>query len=602
MSEEINNSQNIIKKNPKRRKILWIGSILIVIISGGGLTALFIMKPWYHDSFPVIEDPLSAIAYANQNIRIDVTCSDDISISSVILSYSTDQVFWSNVTMIGSGTTDWSGYGYIPPHNIEETIYYKIYAIDSAGQVTVEDHNGFYWQVFTGSRKALILNSANDFSGEEPEGIFNGSPDSDFTFETGNWEKNGINMTIIPDLGSGYMVFTKIGGIGGGSANFTFDWIGNGYNIYEYAEYNISADIEVLDPLAVNSTKIGLRWTNSTGIARTDWSDYAPESGGFNQINITSACNNDTNYEITGLTLVVSVNFTGIIPDGPIAHLDNVKIDKWIAVNNTDPTNQGSSPSAPYLDCDGFPAQILQIYWILKNQGYTDENILLMIYNKNDADGKIDIYASWHPLDTTTDDLAGAAVDVANDSVTAARVKWELNISTGGFASQIQPNDQLIIAMTDHGSNVILGDGNATFHFEADNSYITEHEFFGLVKEINCSRMMINIDCCFSGNFIQSNPGVYYDVPNAVLVSASNNVAAWYWINNQNLDGFAGSWFFNPFWEQLSYGIDIMNAFIFAKNFIPFGRKNPVGATQMPLIYDPKNWANTWSFVSNPKL
>jgi hypothetical protein len=600
MSEEIKKSPNANKKLTKKRKILWIGSIFTALIIIGGITTLFIMKPWFHDNYPIVEDPSNPMAFAGEPTKIDVECSDDIGIDSVILSYSIDQVFWSNITMIGSGNTEWKGFGYIPAHNIETTIYYKIFANDTSNQITLNDRNGFYWSIYTGSRKAILVNSANDFSGEEPDGAFNGSPDSDFTIDTGNWEKNTVNMSILHD-GTGYMDFVALGEPSG-YANFSYDWIANSYSLDEYVEYNISADIELLGPEAANSTRIGLQWTNSSGIARMDWSDYAPEGLGYHNINITGVCNNETNYEITGLKLIVSINLTENVV-GSIVHLDNVKIDKWIAVNTTDPTNQGSSPPPTYLDCDGFPAQTLQIYWILKNQGYTDDNILLMLYNKNDADGIIDIYAPWHPLDTTTNDLAGAVVDVANDSVTATRLKFELNASFGGgFASEIEPNDQLIIVLTNHGSNAILSDGNATFHFEADNSFITEYEFFDLVEEINCSRMMINIDCCFSGNFIQSNPGVFYDIPNAVLVSASSNVAAWYWIDNSNGNFFAGSWFFNPFWEQLSYGIDIMNAFIFAKNFIPFGRINPLGITQMPLIWDPMNLANTWSFISNPKL
>ncbi len=376
-------------KKPQKKKIFLIALVLTVVVMGSGLTTLLIFKPWVQDSFPVIEDPKNAMGFANQNIRVDVNCSDDIGIQSVILSHSTDQVFWSNITMTGSGTTEWSGYGYIPPHNIDETIYYKIYAIDTSNQVTIEDRNAFYWSVYTGSRKAILVGSANDFYGEAPEGAFNGSADSDFSAGPGNWEGNSINMTITPELGLEYMVFTKIGGVGAGNANFTYDWVGNGYSIFEYAEYNISADIELLVPEAVSSTRIGLRWTNSTGIARTDWSEYAPFITGINQINITGVCNNDTNHEITGLTLVVSVNFTGTVPDGPVAHLDNVKIDKWIAVNNTDPNSQGGSSST--IDCDGFPAQTLQIYWILKNQGYTDENIFMMLDHKNDP--IIDVYA-----------------------------------------------------------------------------------------------------------------------------------------------------------------------------------------------------------------
>ena len=62
--------------------------------------------------------------------------------------------------------------------------------------------------------------------------------------------------------------------------------------------------------------------------------------------------------------------------------------------------------------------------------------------------------------------------------------------------------------MTDHGSNGVLPDGNATFHFEADNSFISEFEFYDLVKNINCDRIMINVDCCFSGNFLNQNVNI----------------------------------------------------------------------------------------------
>ena len=49
-------------------------------------------------------------------------------------------------------------------------------------------------------------------------------------------------------------------------------------------------------------------------------------------------------------------------------------------------------------------------------------------------------------------------------------------------------------------------------------------------------------------------------------------------------------------------GMDIMNAFVFAKNWIPFGRMNPLGVSQMPLINDPKNWASSWGFNLSSKL
>jgi hypothetical protein len=178
--------------------------------------------------------------------------------------------------------------------------------------------------------------------------------------------------------------------------------------------------------------------------------------------------------------------------------------------------------------------------------------------------------------------------------------------------------------MTDHGSNAVLGDGNATFHFEADNSLITEFEFYDLVKEIECERIMINVDSCFSGNFLNSNKNIminvdscfsgnflnsnknigssWYDIPNCIFVSASSNVFSWYWISNNNGDGFAGSWFFHQFWEQLDQNQTINNAFFFAINFIPWNQFMPLIATQMPLIYDNMGINITLSFNSDPPL
>ena len=110
----------------------------------------------------------------------------------------------------------------------------------------------------------------------------------------------------------------------------------------------------------------------------------------------------------------------------------------------TDPTDPPPPPPQGKKDSDGFPAQALQVYWILKNQGYTDDNILLMLYYKGDLDGIIDI----NKFDAIPNDLNGAVIDIANDSVKAARFKQELDVSvSGSFASGLHAEDQLIIFM-----------------------------------------------------------------------------------------------------------------------------------------------------------
>ena len=452
-----------------------------------------------------------------------------------------------------------------------------------------------------GFRKAIILCSANDFYPYEAEEDYNGGEDSNLNGDSGFWvpagsgATPGYNATYGHDAPGSLFVQIDAPDV---QFNYTYDWDLH-QTLTEYAFYNISAWFQIQGWLpTTGGAKVGLQWLDSIGTTvRTDWSPLlTPILDNWTIINIEGVCNNDTNNEITDLNLVFAIE--AIFPEGSKVFFDDIKVDKWIAVNNTNPTDPNPPPSR--IDSDGFPAQALHVYWILKSHGYTDDHIFLMIYHTND--NVIDIKKN----DSIANDLIGAVIDVENDDVNSSRFKHELNVSiSGSFASGIIPKDQLIIFMTDHGSNAVLGDGNATFHFEADNSFITEFEFYDLVKEIDCERMMINVDSCFSGNFLNSNKNIglsWYDIPNCLFVSTSSNVFSWYWISNNNGDGFAGSWFFHQFWEQLDQNQTISNAFFFAVNFIPWNQFMPLIATQMPLLYDNMGINTTLSFNSDPPL
>lgn len=456
-----------------------------------------------------------------------------------------------------------------------------------------------------GERKAIILCSANDFYPYEAEEDYGGGNDATFVNDVGNWTFSDTNslgfQTIIQSNVTPGSLF--IHPIGSESINgvFTLNY-SQYYGLHEYAMYNITVNIYIqsIGPIQGNGVRIGLEWLNSVNqVVRTDWSQY--ENSSLNQwfpLNIIGVCNNETGNEITSLNFLLSVegSFEFWITDG--VYYDDLMLDKWISVNNTNPADPDPPPGR--VDSDGFPAQALQVYWILKSHGYTDDNIFLMLYHTNDP--VIDIKAG----DGILDDLDGAVIDVVDNDVNATRFKQELNASAiGSFASEIFPKDQLIIFMSDHGSNAVLGDGNATFHFEADNSFITEFEFYDLMKNINCQRMMINVDSCFSGNFLNQNKNIgqsWYDLPNCLFVSASSNVFSWYWISNTNGDGFAGSWFFHQFWEQLDQNQTVANAFNFASNFVPWNQLVPLIVTQSPLIHDNLRINTTWSFISDPSL
>jgi len=463
-----------------------------------------------------------------------------------------------------------------------------------------------------GVKKAIILSSANDFHKSEGEDDFNDGEDANFSAESSNWTwSNQTNGYGGPDnnyqnghdglpgalqliaLSPGYVYL-----------EFVYNWT-KFYPLYEYAAYNLSAWVNISTYTGIPVTimppgagvRVGLRWLNSSNdIVRTDWSMGIYDTlGQWDFLNVTGICDNSTENEITQLQLVLAVE--GIMNSGEQVLFDDVGVERWISVNVTNPINPIPPPGK--LNSDGFAAQALQVYWILKNHDYEDENIFLMLYYKDDVDGKIYI-------DGPTNALEGAVIDVANDSVNASRFKKELDVNIeNSFADNITKNDQLIIYMVDHGSNKILGDGNATFHFEADDSYITELEFFDLVKQINCKRMLINIDICFSGNFLNqySNIGLsWYDLPKAILITSTTDVFSWYWRDTNNADGFAGSWFFHHFWDQLNQNQTIEIAFNFAKNRTPSGQVLTINDIQAPLIQDNLGIKEIWSFNNTPQL
>ncbi|MHA1669033.1 MAG: C13 family peptidase [Promethearchaeota archaeon] len=458
-------------------------------------------------------------------------------------------------------------------------------------------------------RKAIILCSANDFYPTEADEDFNGGIDSTFDTGTGNWTYEGDtgvgdHSPVVGNESAGSLFVMSSDNTNPQlvEGSFKLDYE-EYYNLQEYAYYNMTAKILIQSgvPIEGPGIRIGLKWLNSTGgLIRSDWSTFKNlPTLKWLELQVNGTCNNETDNEISRLELNLEINAT-LNPVVDKFYFDDVKIDRWIAVNLTNPTDPGPNPPPSSVDSDGFPAQALQVYWILKDHGYIDEHIFLMLYHTNDP--VIDIKAG----DGILNDLNGAVIDVENDDVNASRFKHELNVSkSDSFASQITQKDHLIIFMTDHGSNGVLPDGNATFHFEADNSFITEFEFYDLVKNINCRRMMINVDCCFSGNYLNQNTNIgasWYAIPNCLFVSSSSNVFSWYWVNNVNGDGFAGSWFFHQFWEQLDQNQTINNAFNFAINFVPFNRGLPLIVSQKPLMHDNMGINTTWSFISDPPL
>jgi len=88
----------------------------------------------------------------------------------------------------------------------------------------------------------------------------------------------------------------------------------------------------------------------------------------------------------------------------------------------------------------------------------------------------------------------------------------------------------------------------------------------------------------------------------SLLISSSSDLLSWYWRDNSNPDGFAGSNFFHQFWDQLDQNQTVISAFNYAKNWVPSGQVRTVDEIQAPLIQDNLGINATWSFSSDPSL
>ena len=276
-----------------KKMLIVVGAICAALV----ITLVIVVLPAAGDEPPMIGDPSYTTPFATENIEINVSITDDKGIAEAILSYSNDsRASWHNITLTNTGNNTWSGD--IPPQDIETTIDFKIIAKDTANQFASNDNLTNYFQLFTGSRKAFIVCSANDFYGSEFEDEFNGGPDSSMESNgTGRWRFSGVNTTgaLVPgDPGhasSGDLQMTS--GDGPCEGEFTYNWTLY-YPLEEYAYYNMSAWIMISVPIVGLGARLGLRWFDSSNqIVRTDWSAPILDSaGGWLYLEVSGVCNN----------------------------------------------------------------------------------------------------------------------------------------------------------------------------------------------------------------------------------------------------------------------------------------------------------------------
>jgi hypothetical protein len=319
-----------------------------------------------------------------------------------------------------------------------------------------------------------------------------------------------------------------------------------------------------------------------------------------------------------------------------LSNLTNIPGDKWalICVSAND---MGDSDQSPDRDC--FPAQGLQAYYALKSKGYNDDHIIFMLWHddeqayinqnddvicednpntsstiENDGDDidewininyftngnwKNELYGPDGTKDTSDDPV----IDVDNKAVTKAALKQQIT----QLSNQVTPEDEVLLYIVNHGRKYGTPE-RCQVYFEDDSAgtagkYLDAATLDSWLDQVICKRMTILLDMCRTQNFVESNPGFTQEA-NRLIIGASgdiDNIAhAWYQARyNHPTDGshFAGSWFFNPFWERIAAADTVQQAYQYAMEASDQMAEDHPYPYQYPFLFDKLRDVGSYSLV-----
>ncbi|MEA2054570.1 MAG: PKD domain-containing protein [Candidatus Thermoplasmatota archaeon] len=276
----------------------------------------------------------------------------------------------------------------------------------------------------------------------------------------------------------------------------------------------------------------------------------------------------------------------------------NEKANKWALICV-------SANDLLYPNSDGFPAQGLQAYYTLKAHGYRDDHIIFMLWHDND--NNISIYGGHNDLLGPPPQIGGPNIPPQIDYSHASSLpegvnNWYelLHYKINVLASSVGPNDDILIYLVNHG-NYSDETNKAVFCFEDGSSDLPEDIFDSWVDTINCKRLTILVDTCYSGDFIDasSDPGFDSGIDNEtnrILISESGHCAGWSYTSSTE-DNWAGSFFFHPFFEKIDEGKSIREAYDYAVSYIPSGEIKNVSELQDSQLIDNMGDSNAYTFL-----
>jgi len=278
--------------------------------------------------------------------------------------------------------------------------------------------------------------------------------------------------------------------------------------------------------------------------------------------------------------------------------------DKWALICASDDDEDGR-----------FISNALQAYYALKNHGYDDEHIILILCHNTQNivhldDLKVNILFGPDGKKGTRDDPIidydiplSWPLNVFGMKASLALGMWELS-------QKVKENDEVLIYLRNHGS---LDAQHWTYFCFEDGSRVREDVFAKWLDMIKCHKLVFVGDFCHSGCFIDESHSSAPDringmnKPKRILISAcdcgtGNSFSFMDEPPKPPLPGdFCGSFFGYPFWKALNAGKSYKDAFENAKAFIPPTYAKSVDEMQHPQMGDrngnadwnsPTDWEN----------
>lgn len=171
----------------------------------------------------------------------------------------------------------------------------------------------------------------------------------------------------------------------------------------------------------------------------------------------------------------------------------------------------GSNHIRYWNDCSEIYKTLVNVY------GYLDENIIVAI-----ADG-LDPAPDQSSGQNSDPDLDGDGDDDIMYSATVSNLNTIFSQLTGTLGSL----DSLFIFTTDHGSGQFGTPGQPTSMNLWNSEIIWDHEFAALLEPIQCREIMVTMEPCFSGGFVNDVIDMNSTVPRVISTAANDMEYSW---------------------------------------------------------------------------